>query len=39
MAELADAYAMAGDAKLSKALFREAFFLDPQIIEIVFFRI
>jgi tetratricopeptide (TPR) repeat protein len=29
LAELADAYAMAGEARLSKALFREAFFLDP----------
>lgn len=34
LAELADVYAMAGEARLSKALFREAFFLDPQTIEI-----
>ncbi len=36
LAELADAYAMAGEARLSKALFREAFFLAPQTIEIEF---
>lgn len=36
LAELADAYAMAGETRLSKALFREAFFLDPKNIEIEF---
>ena len=36
LSELADAYAMAGEARLSKALFREAFFIDPQAVEIDF---
>ncbi len=36
LAELADVYAMSGEARLSKALFREAFFIDPQAIEIDF---
>jgi len=34
MAELADVYAMAGESRLSKALFREAFFFDPSAVEI-----
>lgn len=36
LAELADAYAMAGEARMSKALFREAFYIDPRAIEIEF---
>ncbi len=36
LAELADAYAMAGEARMSKALFREAFFIDARAIEIEF---
>jgi len=34
LAELADAYALGGDERASKALFREAFYLGPQRIEI-----
>ncbi len=34
MAELADVYAMAGESRLSKALFREAFFFDPSAVKI-----
>jgi len=36
LAELADAYALAGEIRKSKALFREAFFLDPQAVELEF---
>lgn len=36
LAELADVYAMTGEARLSKAFFREAFFIDPRAIEIEF---
>lgn len=36
LSELADAYAMAGEARFSKALFREAFFIDPQAVELDF---
>lgn len=34
MAELADAYALIDEARASKALFREAFFINPQRIEL-----
>ena len=34
LAELADAYALSGDARASKALFREAFYLAPQKIDL-----
>jgi tetratricopeptide (TPR) repeat protein len=34
LAELADAYALAGDERASKALFREAFYIGPQKIDI-----
>jgi tetratricopeptide (TPR) repeat protein len=34
LAELADAYALQGDERTSKALFREAFFLGPQRIDL-----
>jgi tetratricopeptide (TPR) repeat protein len=36
LAELADTYALSGDARSSKALFREAFYLAPQRIDIDF---
>lgn len=36
LAELADAYALSGDARSSKALFREAFYLGPQKIDLDF---
>lgn len=36
LAELADVYALINEARTSKALFREAFFLNPQRIEAVF---
>ena len=34
LAELADTYALAGDARSSKALFREAFYIAPQRIDV-----
>lgn len=34
LAELADAYALGGEARMSKALFREAFYLAPQRIDL-----
>lgn len=36
LAELADTYALSGDARSSKALFREAFYIGPQRIDIDF---
>ncbi|HSV56175.1 MAG TPA: hypothetical protein VLH39_03595 [Magnetospirillaceae bacterium] len=36
LAELADVYALVNESRASKALFREAFFLNPQRIEIAF---
>jgi len=34
LAELADAYALGGEARMSKALFREAFYIAPQRIDL-----
>jgi tetratricopeptide (TPR) repeat protein len=34
IAELADVYALMGEMRMSKALFREAFFLDPQRVDL-----
>lgn len=34
MAELADCYALCGDEKMAKAMFREAFFIDPLKIDL-----
>lgn len=34
LAEMADCYALCGEAKLSKVLFREAFFIDPEKIDL-----
>jgi len=34
LAELADAYALIGNAKAAKAFFREAFFVDPQGVDL-----
>jgi tetratricopeptide (TPR) repeat protein len=34
LALLADAYALLGETKAAKALFREAFFIDPQVIDL-----
>ena len=34
MAALADVYALLGETKAAKALFREAFFIDPQVIDL-----
>lgn len=36
LAEMADCYALCGDDKMSKLLFREAFYIDPQGIDIKF---
>ncbi|MDP2816415.1 MAG: hypothetical protein Q8O19_07025, partial [Rectinemataceae bacterium] len=36
LAELADAYALSGEQRSSKALFREAFYLDPSAIDLSF---
>ncbi len=36
LAELADAYALSGEMRSSKALFREAFYLDPSGIDLAF---
>ena len=36
LAELADVYALVNEARTSKALFREAFFLNPQRVEVAF---
>ncbi|MCX8013584.1 MAG: hypothetical protein N3A02_04760, partial [Rectinema sp.] len=36
LAELGDAYALAGEVRMSKALFREAFFIDPQAVDLEF---
>lgn len=36
LAELADAYSLKGEMRLSKALFREAFFLNPETIDLTF---
>ncbi len=36
LAELADVYALINEARPSKALFREAFFINPQRIDVVF---
>ncbi len=36
LAELADAYALSGEMRSSKALFREAFYLDPSAIDMSF---
>ena len=34
LSELADVYALLGDERAAKVLFREAFYLDPQVIEL-----
>lgn len=36
IAELADCYALCGEDRFSKVLFREAFFIDPEIIDLDF---
>ncbi|MBN2050081.1 MAG: tetratricopeptide repeat protein [Spirochaetales bacterium] len=36
LAELADCYALLNEVRISKVFFREAFFIDPQLVELAF---